>query len=170
MTKYMILGKFSSFSNSIHRDVRHMKQTAEVNKNLHNLLFSTERQTIEKSLSPKWDLSQINQLDYSQLQVVNAVDSGQSIVIEGPPGTGKSQTIVSIISNEISKGNNVLMIAEKKAAIDVIHSRLGKLRDYSILVDDPNNKIDFYNQIAELLKKKTQNKDMSRKENKNINS
>ncbi|AIO19423.1 HRDC domain protein [Candidatus Izimaplasma bacterium HR1] len=165
---YMILGRFSSFSNSIHKDVKFIKQARKTNKSLYDILFTTERGRLEKELNPDWNLSQINKLDYSQLQVVNAVDSGQSLIIEGPPGTGKSQTIVSIITNEISKDNNVIMLAEKKAAIDVIHSRLGRLRDYSIVIDDPNNKVSFYNQIGELLRKKIKAVNVSRKENNNI--
>ena len=48
----------------------------------------------------------------------------KSFVLHGPPGTGKSQTITNIIANNIVRGRRVLFVAEKKAALSVVHSRL----------------------------------------------
>lgn len=50
-----------------------------------------------------------------------------SFVLHGPPGTGKSQTITSIIANAVANGQKVLFAAEKKAALDVVYSRLEKI-------------------------------------------
>jgi KaiC/GvpD/RAD55 family RecA-like ATPase len=52
--------------------------------------------------------------------------SGRSMVIEGPPGTGKSQTITNIIANALYAGKRVLFVAEKKEALDVVHNRLAE--------------------------------------------
>jgi len=62
--------------------------------------------------------------DSSQLAAVYATESDQSFVIEGPPGTGKSQTITNIIAHNIAKGKTVLFVAEKMAALNVVHNRL----------------------------------------------
>jgi very-short-patch-repair endonuclease/DNA polymerase III delta prime subunit len=64
--------------------------------------------------------------DSSQLAAVYATESDQSFVIEGPPGTGKSQTITNIIAHNIAKGKTVLFVAEKMAALNVVHNRLKK--------------------------------------------
>lgn len=48
----------------------------------------------------------------------------KSFVLHGPPGTGKSQTITNIIANNIVRGRRVLFVAEKMAALSVVHSRL----------------------------------------------
>lgn len=48
----------------------------------------------------------------------------KSFVLHGPPGTGKSQTITNIIANNIVRGRRVLFVAEKMAALDVVHRRL----------------------------------------------
>jgi len=55
--------------------------------------------------------------------LIDAVD-GKNIVIEGPPGTGKSQTITNLIAAALSQGKRVLFVAEKLAALEVVRRRL----------------------------------------------
>ena len=62
--------------------------------------------------------------DYSQLVAIDAARSGQNLVIHGPPGTGKSQTIANIISTLVWEGKTVLFVSEKTAALDVVKRRL----------------------------------------------
>ena len=62
--------------------------------------------------------------DHSQLRAIAAARSGQNLVIHGPPGTGKSQTIVNIISNLLAHGKRVLFVSEKSVALDVVKDRL----------------------------------------------
>lgn len=62
--------------------------------------------------------------DSSQLAAVMAAADGHDFVLEGPPGTGKSQTITNIIANCLAGGKRVLFVAEKRAALDVVHRRL----------------------------------------------
>lgn len=62
--------------------------------------------------------------DSSQKEAINAALSGKSFVLDGPPGTGKSQTIANIISNCLNLGKKVLFVAEKEVALDVVKKRL----------------------------------------------
>ncbi|MGH1370060.1 MAG: DUF4011 domain-containing protein [Maritimibacter sp.] len=62
--------------------------------------------------------------DSSQLSAVLAAQEGHDFVLIGPPGTGKSQTIANIISQCLAIGKTVLFVAEKSAALDVVHRRL----------------------------------------------
>lgn len=62
--------------------------------------------------------------DSSQLQAVLSSGQGKTFVLHGPPGTGKSQTITNIIANALYAGKRVLFVAAKKAALDVVESRL----------------------------------------------
>jgi very-short-patch-repair endonuclease len=62
--------------------------------------------------------------DSSQLAAVMAAAAGHDFVLEGPPGTGKSQTITNIIAHLLSRGKRVLFVAEKRAALDVVNRRL----------------------------------------------
>ena len=62
--------------------------------------------------------------DDSQLRVVQFSDQGCCLQVEGPPGTGKSQTIANIISNALYHDRNVLLVCDKKAAIVQVEERL----------------------------------------------
>ena len=62
--------------------------------------------------------------DSSQQRAIASVLAGQSRVIHGPPGTGKSQTITNLVTSLAATGRRVLFVAEKKAALDVVKRRL----------------------------------------------
>ena len=62
--------------------------------------------------------------DSSQLAAIYAALKGRSFVLQGPPGTGKSQTITNLIASCIGANKSVLFVAEKQAAVDVVHRRL----------------------------------------------
>lgn len=67
---------------------------------------------------------QVVDADSSQLRAIAASARGHDVVIEGPPGTGKSQTITNLIAQALSAGKSVLFVAEKMAALSVVHDRL----------------------------------------------
>ena len=62
--------------------------------------------------------------DGSQMAAIVRATSGQSFVLEGPPGTGKSQTITNLIAHAVGAGKRVLFVAEKQAALEVVKRRL----------------------------------------------
>ncbi|MET1008195.1 MAG: AAA domain-containing protein, partial [Propionibacteriaceae bacterium] len=62
--------------------------------------------------------------DSSQLAAVADAVAGKTFVIEGPPGTGKSQTITNLLTRAMVEGRRVLFVAEKRAALDVVRRRL----------------------------------------------
>lgn len=65
--------------------------------------------------------------DASQARVIEEVRSGRNLVVQGPPGTGKSQTITNLIACAAKEGRTVLFVAEKMAALSVVHDRLVKV-------------------------------------------
>ena len=65
--------------------------------------------------------------DASQLHAISAACQGRSFVLHGPPGTGKSQTITSLIANALAQGKRVLFVAEKMAALEVVEKRLDSI-------------------------------------------
>jgi hypothetical protein len=62
--------------------------------------------------------------DSSQLRAVHEAATGRTFVLEGPPGTGKSQTITNLLAVAVAEGKRVLFVAEKRAALDVVRKRL----------------------------------------------
>ena len=73
------------------------------------------------------DLVHVVDADSSQTIVIETIRAGRNIVVQGPPGTGKSQTIANIIAAAVHDGKSVLFVAEKMAALNVVHHRLRKV-------------------------------------------
>ena len=65
--------------------------------------------------------------DGSQIEAVRWAGSGKTFVLEGPPGTGKSQTITNLIADSLANGRRILFVAEKAAALDVVKRRLDEV-------------------------------------------
>lgn len=65
--------------------------------------------------------------DGSQLRAIELAAQGQTFVLEGPPGTGKSQTITNLIARNLAAGRSVLFVAEKQAALEVVKKRLDRI-------------------------------------------
>jgi very-short-patch-repair endonuclease len=66
----------------------------------------------------------ITDADASQHKAIMDMAAGRDMAIEGPPGTGKSQTITNMIATALSQGKRVLFVAEKQAALRVVSDRL----------------------------------------------
>ncbi len=79
--------------------------------------------------------------DSSQLAAIKRAGEGASFVLHGPPGTGKSQTITSIIANCLANNKKVLFAAEKKAALDVVYKRLEKIGIAPFCLELHSNKV-----------------------------
>ncbi|WP_233188190.1 DUF4011 domain-containing protein [Actinomyces qiguomingii] len=62
--------------------------------------------------------------DSDQARVVADAVAGRSLVVEGPPGTGKSQTVANLIFRALATGRTVMFVAEKLSALDVVARRL----------------------------------------------
>jgi len=109
--------------------------------------------------------------------LVDVLFGGKNIVIEGPPGTGKSQTITNLIAASIAEGKRVLFIAEKLAALDVVRTRLSSagLSAFVLelhsnktskkkVLEELNNRIDFRTNLPTDLPLKLQRLEESRRE------
>jgi hypothetical protein len=95
-------------------------------------------------------------LDASQENAIKAVKKGNSVVVQGPPGTGKSQLICNLIADYIARGKRVLMVCQKRAALDVVFNRLKDkdLGDFTSLVHDfKNDRKNIYAQINSQIEK-----------------
>ncbi len=83
---------------------------------------------------PPEELLSILDADSSQRACIIAAREGRSFVMDGPPGTGKSQTIANIIAELIASNRTVLFVSEKAAALDVVRDRLASkgLGDFTL--------------------------------------
>lgn len=90
-------------------------------------------------------------LDACQEHALRIIKDGKSLVVQGPPGTGKSQLIANLIADSIASGKKVLMVCQKRVALDVVYDRLKKieLADFIGLVHDfRNDRKAIYEKIA----------------------
>jgi hypothetical protein len=83
---------------------------------------------------PPQDVVHILDADSSQQAAIEAVKRGADLVLDGPPGTGKSQTIAILIAEFLAAGKTVLFVSEKAAALEVVKRRLDdrKLGDFCL--------------------------------------
>ncbi len=162
----IVLGRYSSYSSSIHLDFENIIKNKKINKVLNDLVKDWDpyeftgigreplsgREIEERGLgASEKDLLYINPLNSAQENVLTGIQKNDALVVQGPPGTGKSQVITALIVSEIMHGRNVLMVSEKKTALDVVYSRLGNLSKYCMLIDDTGDKKNFYDQISRML-------------------
>lgn len=85
-----------------------------------------KEEDVDKKLNSK-DVFNVVDADSSQIAVIEEAKSGMNLVVEGPPGTGKSQTIVNLISELMANGKTVLFVSEKMAALEVVKTRLDSI-------------------------------------------
>jgi very-short-patch-repair endonuclease len=84
------------------------------------------RDQLDEKIDPSKIYVPLN-CDSSQMVAVEAGSRDQDFVLEGPPGTGKSETITNIIVNNMAQGRKVLFVSEKIAALQVVYRRLQKI-------------------------------------------
>lgn len=80
-------------------------------------------------------------VDASQEEVIKRINQGASVVVQGPPGSGKSQLIANIMADYAAKGKKVLLVCQKRAALDMVYKRLSEvgMGSFAGLVHDFKN-------------------------------
>jgi very-short-patch-repair endonuclease len=78
---------------------------------------------IDERIDPATLFAPLN-ADSSQIVAIHASAGDGDFVLEGPPGTGKSETIGNLIAHNLACGRKVLFVSEKMAALGVVHRRL----------------------------------------------
>lgn len=142
-----VLGMFSFSQFVMWNDLHNHREEISSNKIVKSLLkggLDWDYENMERSAASFTDDGSVYlpiSADSSQLYAIRRAKDGASFVLHGPPGTGKSQTITSMIANAIADGKKVLFVAEKKAALDVVYSRLGKIGIAPFCLELHSNKV-----------------------------
>ncbi|GGF20219.1 AAA domain-containing protein [Echinicola rosea] len=124
LTPSAVLGQFSQKSSFLIRDYEELmdKYSAGDLEGLFTEWFAHgEEEPVSQAAG---NLFNTFSLDASQEEVLKTVREGGSCVVEGPPGTGKSQLICNLVTDFIARDKKVLVVSQKRAALDVVHSRL----------------------------------------------
>lgn len=105
------------------------------NQVLHDIFIGKEIES-DSTFAPEYDidlheiannLPLVMDADSSQHSAIVDVLENKNVIIEGPPGTGKSQTISNIIAALLAQGKSVLFVSEKLAALEVVYKRLDNI-------------------------------------------
>ncbi|GAB3649207.1 DUF4011 domain-containing protein [Echinicola sediminis] len=121
---YGVLGQFSQKSSFLMEDYEELMERYRVDglDELFDEWFAGDRE--EVGSTKDGNMFNTFPVDASQEAVLKSVREGNSCVVEGPPGTGKSQLICNLVTDFISRGKKVLVVSQKRAALDVVHERL----------------------------------------------
>ena len=106
--------------------------------------------TFLDDVRPAADSTEVFDADSSQVLVMVRAAEGLSMVVEGPPGTGKSQTITNIIADSVVHGKTVLFVSAKRAALEVVKRKLEEADLGAVcldLHDKGANRREFYASI-----------------------
>ena len=117
------IGNFHPHRYEIIRDIESLLNAKTFSAPLKQLVGIQDQDTV-----PVLPLSSSNliQSDPDQLQVFQKLESS-SCLVQGPPGTGKSQVIVNTIGNLLEAKETVVVVSEKRVALDVIHKKMSGL-------------------------------------------
>lgn len=122
---------------------------------------------VSKNFDPPVDRSKLRELDSyreksnhfvvdidsTQHRALDQATKSKAIVIQGPPGSGKSQTIVNLIADYLAKGKKVLFVSEKRPALDVVFNRMkgANIENQAVLIHSSDlNKAGLYKSFLEL--------------------
>lgn len=142
-----VIGRFP-LANSIYNDYTLLEKQGLTSTAIRQLL---EGKSAKKNKKYDERIYTINDLDYAQESAIQKLNESGNLVIYGPPGTGKSQTIVNIISDALCKNKKVLVVSQKKAALDVVFNRLKTLNSKCMFITDAEkNKVAFYERCNQM--------------------
>lgn len=119
---YALLGQFAQKGNFLFRDYENLL-TQDDSDSIETLFVNHFHQ--EEGPVPREDqLFSVFPLDASQENILLKVRQGKSLMVEGPPETGKSQLIANLVSDYTARRKKVLVVSQKRAALDVVFERM----------------------------------------------
>ena len=135
--RQVAFGVFPSQRLAMFKDLETTKWQFEDNEIIKNIFAGSENKSLASPLSDEepddlllgdFDDKErpilVQDGDSSQFAAIKCILKGDNMALEGPPGSGKSQTIVNVIANCLAIGKKVLFVAEKTAALEVVLARL----------------------------------------------
>ncbi len=142
--KSCALGIYSFYKMNMYNDLKLNQDIVIQNANIRALLGDSSALS-EETLKDAEIFPVVN-CDSSQLHAIELAAQGKSFCLQGPPGSGKSQTITNMISSMLGNGKKILFVSEKIAALNVVYENLrrAKLNDFAIeLHSNKANKKEF---------------------------
>ena len=134
ITNQVSIGLFSFDKVDMYFDLKNNKDDVLNNKIIYTLFNPIEQiekctEIVDDSEISNFEekLHNVVDADSSQMKAIELSKKGQSFVLKGPPGTGKSQTITNIIAEALYDGKSVLFVSEKLAALNVVYEKMRRV-------------------------------------------
>jgi hypothetical protein len=109
------------------KDIQANWQLFSKNPVVHHLIEGSNA-TLEQDVTPfEGEPLAPFSCDESQMKAVRWALEGRSFVLEGPPGTGKSQTIANMVAACMAEGKRILFVAEKQVALNAVSTKLEEI-------------------------------------------
>ncbi|MER8683958.1 DUF4011 domain-containing protein [Mesorhizobium sp. M1405] len=134
--RQVVFGVFPAARMSMYADLDTSETDFAENDTLENILVGSDRPA-DGALAEEYEVDDrdveasvryvVKKADSSQFSVLVDLAKGKNLAVEGPPGTGKSDTIVNAIAAALGAGKRVLFVAEKSAALEVVKNRLDEV-------------------------------------------
>jgi len=164
MLEHAIIGNFPQGSSSLVKDYDALIELSEksnaslVDELIDPDAFETgEESDRERENDPtREEIEILNLLDTdgSQEEILKEARYKKGLVVHGPPGTGKSQVIVNLITDALNRKKKVLVVCQKRAALDVVYQRLdglGLTNHIALVHDEKNDRKPLYHKISKVL-------------------
>ncbi len=143
------IGIYSFLKMNMFNDLNEHAEIVLQNKNILRLLGRNVESDV---LDEDEKIYPVVNADSSQLEAISYAASGASFVLQGPPGSGKSQTITNIIATMLGNGKKVLFVSEKQAALNVVYENLRRAGLESFALELHSHKANKKEIIDELYK------------------
>ncbi|KXU36661.1 hypothetical protein AXK11_03785 [Cephaloticoccus primus] len=167
VTEEVILSTFSFSKYLMWRDLKRLRKCVDklVRNRVVRLLINPAESSHQSDKPPPSDVFYAGEFDRqldpsklfcplpadsSQLAAIVAARQGKDFVLEGPPGTGKSQTIANLIAQFLSEQKTVLFVSEKIAALEVVYRRLREVGLGDFCLELHSNKASKASVLAQL--------------------
>jgi len=161
LANYKIIGNFPQADNEIFKDYYELiKRADHLNVGVIGELLEIQNHAESQSTDEDFerDLNKVSnkefnlvlESDSSQEQVILESKHRDLVVVRGPPGTGKSQVIVNLVSDALTNNKRVLVVCQKRAALEVVHQRLGQVdldRYIVFLAKENDDRLRMYKQL-----------------------
>ncbi len=145
-----VLGIFPQAGSYLVPDYEKLIEEKQPSDNLESL-FPQAPSDIAAAIAREESLLTPFAVDASQENAILRIKQGESLVVQGPPGTGKSQLIANLVADFTAQGKQVLVVCQKRAALDVVHGRLARMGMNHFVAnihDFKNDRKNLYDQLA----------------------
>ncbi|MEH7333959.1 AAA domain-containing protein [Neobacillus drentensis] len=163
LLEYAVIGNFPQGGSSLVKDYEELITLAEESdlalageliesKDTEFEMEGGEHEKTNPSKDP--DILNLLQADGSQEEIIKDARYKKGLVVHGPPGTGKSQVIVNLITDALQQEKKILVVCQKRAALDVVYQRLDSLglsNHVALVHDEKNDRKNLYPKIGAVL-------------------